>query len=511
MDKAYNPQQVEDKIYEDWEKSGFFNPDKVKDQKSGIKDNRKRKAFSIMMPPPNVTGTLHVGHAVMLALQDIMARYHRMKGEDTLWLPGTDHAAIATQTKVEKILKERTGQSRHDLGREKFLEEVKKFAAESKATIHKQIRKMGSSCDWSREAYTLDEIRERAVREVFKKMYDDGLIYRGYRIVNWCPRCSSTLADDEVEHKQEDGKLYYIRYILNPKSEIRNLKSVPSGHLPKGDKIQNLESITVATTRPETKLGDTAVAVNPNDARYKKYIGKEFDVDLAGHKIHIRFIADKAIDPKFGTGAVGVTPAHSMIDWEMAEKNKLPFIKVIDEDGTMSPFAGRYVHLPIFEARRVFVNDLRQAGLLEKIEDCKHNVGHCYRCSTLVEQLPSKQWFVSVNKKILPLRGITRGVTGKTLKELAIEAVKSGKIKIIPERFNKVYFEWMKNLRDWCISRQIWFGHRLPVWHRKKSEIRNPCPQMLRIKRCRRAKQIQNPKSVPSGHLPKGDKIQKLG
>jgi valyl-tRNA synthetase len=452
INKVYNPKEVEDKIYDDWEKSGFFNPDTPRTDAEKHADRRgnflrksasslRKSAFSIVMPPPNVTGTLHVGHAVMLALEDIMIRYHRMKGDDTLWLPGTDHAAIATQTKVEKILKERTGQTRHDLGKEKFLAEVENFVVESKSTIHKQIRKMGSSCDWSREAYTLDETRSRTVREVFKKMYDDGLIYRGYRIINWCPGCSSTLADDEVDYKEESGKLYYIKY---------NLKS--------GGKVAG--SVTVATTRPETKLGDTAVAVNPSDKRYEKYIGKEFDVDLAGHKIYIKFIADKMIDPRFGTGAVGVTPAHSMIDWEMAEKSKLPVVQVIDEKGKMTKEAGRCAGLNIFEARKQFVTALETAGLLEKVEDYKHNVGHCYRCDSTVEQLPSKQWFVNVDKKIAG--------RGKSLKELAVETVKSGKIKIIPKRFEKIYFQWMKNLRDWCISRQIWFGHQIPVWYKGK-------------------------------------------
>ncbi len=446
MEKAYNPSLVEDKIYKEWENSGFFNPDTPRTNAEKYADKRgkrplksasslRKSAFSIAMPPPNVTGTLHVGHAMMLALQDIMARYRRMKGEDVLWLPGTDHAAIATQTKVEKLIKEKEGKSRHDLGRTEFLKRVEAFAAESKAIIHKQIRKMGSSCDWSREAYTLDPVRERAVREVFKRMYDDGLIYRGNRIVNWCPRCSSTLADDEVEYREELGKLYYIKYILGPK-----------------------DSVIVATTRPETKLGDTAVAVHPSDKRYKKYIGKEFDVDLAGHKIHIKFIADKAIDPKFGTGAVGVTPAHSIIDWGIAENHNLSKIQIIGEKGKMTKEAGKYAGLSIFEARRQFLSNLERAGLLEKIEDYKHNVGYCYRCETVMEQLPSRQWFVGVDKKIKDKK--------KTLKELAREAVKSKKIKIIPERFEKIYFHWMDNLRDWCISRQIWFGHQIPVWYK---------------------------------------------
>jgi len=455
LPKAYNPKDVEDAIYKKWEDSGFFGPDKTSKHRNietSKQKSKKAKHFSMVLPPPNVTGVLHVGHAVMLALQDIMTRFHRMRGDDTVWIPGTDHAAIATQTKVEKLLKEK-GESRHSLGREKFLAEVEKFAESSKETIHRQIRKMGSSCDWSREAYTLDEPRSLAVRTMFKKMYDDGLIYRGERIVNWCPVCASTLADDEVEYKEENGHLYYIIY-----------------------KIGLNKSLTVATTRPETKLGDTALAVNPKDERYKKYIGKEFDVDLAGHKIHVRVIGERGVDPNFGTGVVGVTPAHSMIDWQMAEKNSLRIVKVIGQDGKMTKEAGKYAGMKVEDARAKFVADLKAAGLIEKIEDIKHNVGICYRSETVVEQLPSKQWFVSVGSKFkVPsskIKGIKSGAK-VSLKELSLAAVKNGQIKILPERFAKTYFHWMNDLRDWCISRQIWFGHQIPVWYCKKSEIRN--------------------------------------
>jgi len=456
LPKAYNPKDVEDAIYKKWEDSGFFNPDKNKKGKKvplrGM-SRRDTKHFSIVMPPPNVTGILHVGHAVMLALEDIMTRYHRMRGDDTVWIPGTDHAAIATQTKVEKILKEK-GESRHSLGREKFLAEVEKFAESSKDTIHRQIRKMGCSLDWSREAYTLDDQRSLAVRTMFKKMYDDGLIYRGERIVNWCPVCASTLADDEVEYKEEDGQLYYIIY-----------------------KISSRESLVVATTRPETKLGDTALAVNPKDERYKKYIGKEFDIDLAGHEIHVRVIGERGVDQNFGTGIVGVTPAHSMIDWQMAEKNDLQIVKVIGQDGKMTEAAEKYAGMKVEEARAKFVADLKAAGLLEKTEDIKHNVGICYRSGDIVEQLPSKQWFVNVNSQFAIRNSKIKGVKSGakvSLKELALAAVKNGQIKILPERFEKTYFHWMNDLRDWCISRQIWFGHQVPVWYCKKSEIRNP-------------------------------------
>ena len=440
LPKAYEPSKYEDGIYKKWEKSGLFNPDKIPPtpfNKGGVLD--KRKSYTISMPPPNVTGTLHMGHAVMLAIEDILTRYHRMKGERTLWVPGTDHAAIATQTKVEKELR-KEGKDRHKLGREKFLKEVNKFAQESHDTIVNQIKKMGSSCDWSREAYTLDEVRTRAVRTVFKMMYDDGLIYRGERIVNWCPRCHSTLADDEVEYKEQKAKLYTFKYS----------KDFP---------------FTIATTRPETKLGDTAVAVNPKDERYKKYIGKEYEVDFVGIKLKLKIIADREVDMEFGTGALGVTPAHSMIDWHMAEENKLDIIKVIDEDGNIregfDPFSGE----DVFRARKMIVNKLKKDKLLEKEEEVDNKLSICYRCDTPIEPLPSLQWFIDVHKKIK-----RRG--NKSIKELSVDAVKSGvfgrdKINIIPERFEKNYFHWMDNLRDWCISRQIWFGHQIPVWHKE--------------------------------------------
>ncbi len=431
LPKTYNPQEVEDAIYQKWEREGWFAPEKYKRLKNAAH-------FSIVMPPPNVTGTLHVGHAVMLAIEDIMTRYHRMRGDDTVWIPGTDHAAIATQTKVEKLLMDEQKMTRHDLGREKFLAEVAKFVQISKDTIHRQVRKMGSSCDWSREAYTMDAERSLAVRTVFKKMYDNGLIYRGIRLVNWCVRCASTLADDEVEHEERHGKLYFITYKLDSKL-----------------------SVSVTTTRPETKLGDTGLAVHPDDIRYKKLIGKTFMVDLAGHKITVKVFVDKSIDMKFGSGVVGVTPAHSVIDAEFARKNNLPSIQIIDEAGNMTRQAGKYAGMSVGQARDLFVHDLDNAGLLEKTEDIKHSLSLCYRCGTTVEPLPSKQWFVGVTKKFKHIK------TGKmtTLKDEMIKAVKSEEIKIIPERFDKTYFHWIDNLRDWCISRQIWFGHQIPVWY----------------------------------------------
>jgi len=436
LPKVYNPKEVEGEIYEKWEKSGYFNPDNLPRQ--------GREVFSIVMPPPNVTGTLHLGHAVMLAVEDILIRYHRMRGERILWLPGTDHAAIATQTKVEKLLKEREGKSRQDLGREKFLTEVEKFVASTKDTIKNQIRKMGSSCDWSREAYTLDEVRSRAVRMVFKMMYDDGLIYRGERIVNWCSGCGSTLADDEVKYKTQKARFYTFRYS----------KDFP---------------FAIATTRPETKLGDTAAAVNPKDERYKKYIGETYEINFVGVPLKLKIIADKSIDPDFGTGALGVTPAHSMVDWQMAEKNNLPIIKVIDEQGKIHPGFAGYSGKTTAETREMIIEKLKEQGLLEREEEIENNLSLCYRCGTPIEPLPSLQWFINVNKKIPKYK--------KSLKELSVEAVKKGvfgqpKIKIIPSRFEKIYYHWMKNLRDWCISRQIWFGHRVPVWYKNNSKLK---------------------------------------
>lgn len=433
MEKAYQPNKFEDKIYKNWEEKDLFNPDKVKKLRR-ISDD----SFSIVLPPPNVTGTLHLGHAAMLAIEDLMVRFHRMKGFDTVWVPGTDHAAIATQNVVEKKLLKETGKTRHDLGREKFLAEVEKYIEQSKDTIHKQVRKMGSSLDWSREAYTLDETRSRAVKKVFKMMYDDGLIYRGYRIVNWCPRCHSTLADDEVEYKDEPAKLYYFKYT----------KDFP---------------FPIASTRPETKLGDTAVAVNPEDKRYKKYIGQTFKVDFVGAPLKLKIIGDKEVAPGFGTGALGVTPAHSMVDYEMAQNHDLEMKKVIDEDGKMTEETGDFSGMTVLEAREAVVDALEKAGLMEKVEDVEHKLSVCYRCDTPVEPIPSLQWFVNVNKKVDRLGG-------KSLKEKAVEVVKNDEIQIIPDRFRKIYINWMENLHDWCISRQIWFGHRIPVWYKSKGK-----------------------------------------
>ncbi len=417
---AYDPQAVEDRIYASWEASGLFNPDNL--------PGERKEPFTVMMPPPNATGTLHIGHAMFLTIEDILTRYHRQRGKAALWLPGTDHAAIATNTKVEKIIAQE-GLTKYDLGREKFIGRVKEFVAGSQGTIRKQVRKMGASCDWSREAYTLDEPRSRAVREMFVRMYQDGLIYRGSRIVNWCPRCESTLADDEVEYRAEKGKLYFLKY----------------------------GPFVVATTRPETKLGDTAVAAHPDDVRYKKWHGQTITADFGSGPLQIKFITDSGVDPKFGTGLVGVTPAHSAVDYAMAEKNLLPVKKVIGEDGKMTKLAGKYAGLPVAEARQKLVADLEKAGLMDHVEDHDLNITICYRCGTTVEPLTSKQWFMDVNR-VVPARG-------QSLKRLAVDAVRSGRVEIVPDRFEKVYYHWMENLRDWCISRQIWFGHRIPVWY----------------------------------------------
>ncbi len=435
--KTYKPQEVEDKIYQAWEKSGYFNPDNL--------PGERQEYFSIAMPPPNRTGTLHTGHAIMLAYQDLMTRYNRLLAKKALWLPGTDHAAIATQAKVEKILYEKEKKTRHDLGKKKFLQKVIDYAEESKNTINTQVRKMGASCDWSRERYTLDEGLSQVVKKAFIKMYEAGLIYRGDRIVNWCPHCMSTLSDDEVEYQATKGKFYTFKYA----------KDFP---------------LLISTTRPETKLGDTAVAVNPNDERYQKYIDQEFTIDIGAGPQKIKIIADDSVDMNLGTGALGVTPAHSMIDYEMAQKNDLPIIKVIGEDGKMTEQAGKdYQGLPVLKAREKLVNWLQDNDLMVKEEDIDMNLSVCYRCGNTVEPLPSKQWFIDVNKKIT-LKD-NKYFQDKSIKQAALGVIKDREIKIIPQKFEQDYFRWLENLRDWCISRQIWFGHQIPVWYKNKGQV----------------------------------------
>ena len=432
MNKTYNPNEWEDTIYEKWEKSGYFNPDNL-----NLPENAPN--YTMVLPPPNITAKLHIGHASMLAIEDLFIRFHRMNGYKTFWIPGTDHAAIATQNVVEKKLLKEEKKTRHDLGREKFLEKVWEFLNETQNTILNQTKKMGSSLDWSRQAFTLDEKRQEAVRKMFSDMYNEGVIYQGERVINWCPRCQSTLADDEVEYKEQQAKLYTFRYS----------KDFP---------------IAISTTRPETKLGDTAMAVNPKDERYKKYIGQTINTEFCGQKLNIKIIGDISVDMNFGTGALGVTPAHSIIDSQMAQKNNLPTIKVINEQGLIKENFGKFSGQTVLQARAMIVKELKKQNLIEKEEEINNNLSICYRCDTPIEPLPSKQWFVSVDKKLDRLNG-------KSLKEKALEVVQEKQIEFIPDRFTKRYMDWTSNLHDWCISRQIWFGHQIPVWY-KDNDIR---------------------------------------
>lgn len=415
MEKTYNPQAVEDRLYAMWEEKGYFraevNPDK--------------EPFCIVIPPPNVTGQLHMGHALDETMQDILIRWRRMQGYNALWVPGTDHAGIATQARVEEHIRETEGKTRHELGREEFLRRTWAWKEEYGGRILRQLRKLGASVDWSRERFTMDEGCSRAVREVFVRLYEKGLIYQGYYSVNWCPHCSTTLSDIEVEHNERDGKLWHIRYPLADGSGW----------------------VQVATTRPETMLGDTAVAVNPEDERYTHLVGKTAILPLMNREIPI--IADSYVDKEFGTGMVKVTPAHDPNDFEIGLRHNLPQIQVIGQDAKMTAEAGPYAGLDRYECRRRVVEDLEKLGLLVKVEDHHHAVGECYRCGTVVEPLVSKQWFVKMDK----------------LAERARQAVESGKIRFVPERFTKQYLHWMENIRDWCISRQLWWGHRIPVWY----------------------------------------------
>jgi len=439
MEPRYDHAEVEKKIYKTWEDSGYFNPDVCVEKGVTAKD---AEPFSIVLPPPNVTGTLHMGHAAMLVIEDIMVRYNRMHGKRALWIPGTDHAAIATQSKVEKDLVKAEGKNRHDLGREEFLKRVRAFAQESHDTIVNQVKRMGASLDWSREAYTLDDERGVAVRTAFEKMYDLGLIYRGHRVINWDVKGQTTISDDEIVYEERKAKLYTFRY----------------GKLLSGPEKDQLFPIPVATTRLETKFGDTAVAIHPSDDRYKKFVGKEFDVDYCGTPIHIKVIADESVEKDFGTGALGVTPAHSMIDWEIAQRHSLPFVQIIDEYGKMTVDNDLVRGKKTAEAREIVAEELRKNGLIEKEEEIAQNVATAERTGGIIEPLPKLQWFIAVNKKF--------GDKQKTLKELMKEVVTNGETTILPERFERVYFNWIDNLRDWCISRQIWFGHRIPVWYK---------------------------------------------
>ncbi|MDY6879593.1 MAG: valine--tRNA ligase [Thermodesulfobacteriota bacterium] len=412
--KAYEPRDTEDKWYQYWEKNGLFK----------AREGDGNDSFCIVIPPPNVTGTLHIGHALDNTLQDILIRYKRMQGINTLWQPGTDHAGIATQNVVERDLADK-GTNRHAVGREKFIDLVWEWRKKYGGLILNQLRRLGCSCDWSRERFTMDEGLSRAVREVFVTLYEEGLIYRGDYIINWCPRCHTALADLEVEHREVEGHLYHLRYLFES----------GKGH------------VTIATTRPETLLGDTAVAVNPEDERYKGLAGRRLILPVLHRPIPL--ISDDYVDTTFGTGALKITPAHDPNDFEIGKTHELEIINVIDENGIMTEQAGPYQGMDRFECRRKILDDLQQADLVEKIETYQHAVGHCYRCKTVIEPLISKQWFV----KVAPLA------------EKASQAVKDGRTKIFPSNWESVYFDWMSNIKDWCVSRQIWWGHRIPAWY----------------------------------------------
>ena len=414
--KNYAPREFEDRIYKNWCDKGYFAPDK----------DKKKPAFSIVIPPPNVTGQLHMGHALDETLQDILVRTKRMQGYSTLWVPGTDHAGIATQIKVEESLRVNEGLTRYDLGREKFLERVWDWKNQYGSRIINQLKKLGSSCDWSRERFTMDEGCSKAVREVFVNLYNKGLIYRGYRIINWCPRCLTALSDAEVEYTEQPGAFWHVRYPVKDSDEF----------------------VTIATTRPETMLGDTAVAVHPEDERYTHLVGKTLILPLVNREIPV--IADEYVERDFGTGCVKITPAHDPNDFEVGKRHDLPVIKMMNDDATINEeFGGKYAGMDRYEARRALVADLEAEGYLVKIEPCAHNVGTCYRCKTTVEPLTSDQWFVKMEPLAKP----------------ALEVVKSGEVKFEPERFSKTYINWMENCHDWCISRQLWWGHRIPAFY----------------------------------------------
>ncbi len=436
----YDPATTEPRVYAAWEKSGLFNPDECVKQ-GVVKEDAP--TYAIVLPPPNVTGRLHMGHALMLAIEDVFIRYKRMRGFRTLWMPGTDHAAIATQSIVEKQIKKDEGKNRHDLGREELLKRIETFAAESHDTIVNQLKTMGASLDWSREAFTLDETRSHAVRTVFKRMYDAGLIYRGLRIVNWDPKGQTTISDDEIVYEERPAKLYTFRYS----------KNFP---------------IPIATTRPETKVGDVAVAVHPDDARYRAFVGKEYDVTFCDVPIHIAVVADREVDQTFGTGAVGITPAHSQTDWDIADRHELSHEVIVINEHAKMAVTGRLEGKKTSEARELVVEWLRSEGLLEKEESITQNIATAERTGGIIEPLPKLQWFIEVNKEV-PGRG-------KTLKELMLDPVRSGAIKIVPDYFEKTYFHWVENLRDWCISRQIWYGHRVPVWYKGEEIVVGVAP-----------------------------------
>ena len=413
LSTRYDPKSIEKKWYKYWLKKGYFTP-KGEDKK-----------YSIVIPPPNITGRIHMGHALNMTLQDMVVRFKRMQGYDVLWLPGEDHAGIATQNAVERFLMETEGKKREEIGREEFIKKTWEWANKYRKEIKEQIIALGASVDWTRERFTLDEGLNRAVKKVFVDLYKKGLIYKGHYIVNWCPRCKTVLSDEEVEHKERKGKLYYIKYPL--KGEERY--------------------ITIATTRPETILADVAIAVHPDDERYKDFVGKTAILPLVGRELPI--IADKYVDPKFGTGALKITPGHDPNDFIIGQRHGLPVIDILTDDAKVNEKGGKYAGLDRYEARKKIVEDLEKEGYLEKVEDYVHSIGHCYRCDSVIEPRIMEQWFVKT----------------KPLAERGIEAAEKGEIKFFPERWTKVYLNWMYEIRDWCISRQLWWGHRIPVWY----------------------------------------------
>ena len=412
--KTYNPGEVEDRIYTFWMQGGYFHANR----------DETKKPYTIVMPPPNITGQLHMGHALDETLQDILIRWRRMQGYDTLWVPGTDHASIATEAKIVEAMRQE-GITKEQIGREAFLERAWAWKEKYGGRIKEQLKKLGVSCDWERERFTLDEGCSKAVREVFVSLYEKGLIYRGERIVNWCPHCKTTISDAEVEFEEKDGFFWHLRYPFED----------GSGYL------------ELATTRPETMLGDTAVAVHPDDERYKAFVGKTLILPLVGRRIPV--VADSYVDMEFGTGVVKITPAHDPNDFEVGLRHHLEVINVMNDDGSINENGGKYAGLPGLEARRQIVEDLKEQGFLVSIEPIRHNVGTCYRCHSTIEPRVSKQWFVKMEPLAKP----------------AIEVVRSGKTKFIPERLEKVYYNWMENIKDWCISRQLWWGHRIPAWY----------------------------------------------
>ena len=412
--KTYEPQEVEDRIYDFWLSGGYFHAE----------PDPEKKPYTIVIPPPNITGQLHMGHALDETLQDILIRWRRMQGYSALWLPGTDHASIATEAKIVEAMR-REGLTKEEIGREAFLERAWQWKDKFGGRIIEQLKKLGSSCDWDRERFTLDDGCSKAVREVFVRLYEKGLIYRGERIINWCPHCRTSISDAEVEFSEHDGYFWHLRYPFKDGSGYINL----------------------ATTRPETMLGDTAVAVHPDDERYRDVVGKTLILPLVNREIPV--IADSYVEQEFGTGVVKITPAHDPNDFEVGLRHNLPVINIMDESGNINENGGKYAGMPALKARKLIVEELEKQGFLVKVEPIKHNVGSCYRCGTVVEPRVSKQWFVKM----------------KPLAEPAIEQVQKGEVKFVPERFEKIYYHWMENIKDWCISRQLWWGHRIPAWY----------------------------------------------